>query len=169
MSDREIDAIRKEIERLQKLTVDLENKKLTPDYHPRREIYKKYFFIDRLIGVEIAKDEYESIDDTRYNNLNYFHTEDEANKYKNFFLSSLDVFRLRDEIRNGWEPDWDNEEKKFCVEFQTIEFQTNDYGLELYSCIYMNIPKIFAFETDDQAELFIKTVNRKHLHNILLF
>ena len=131
----------------------LENEKFKSSKVERLQQF--YYFIDRDLLVESQLELNSSLDDNLHNCFNYFTDKEKAEKYAEYMKLQLELFQIRDKIRNGWEPDWDSyTQVKYYVDYfnSKIEYVTA-YGR----------PKQFAFKSLSQCKKFVKSVEKEKL------
>jgi hypothetical protein len=76
-------------------------------------------------------------------NKNYFATEEQAKAS----IALAQLSQLRDVYRNGWVPDWTNNEYKFCIELYYNEIR-EDY--------YYNQNMFLSFQDVETRDLFLE-------------
>lgn len=123
----------------------------------RREYYRKY---REKRKIELNS----SLDDNLHNCFNYFTDKEKAEKYAEYMKLQLELFHIRDKIRNGWEPDWDNHAQvKYYVDYFNSKLDKLEYA-QAYSR-----PKRFAFKSLSQCKKFVKSVEEEKLIKYLKF
>lgn len=85
---------------------------------PRAKLNDDYCYFDVYFNVDHDIDNYNSCDLESYESFNYFIDENEAKRYSEYIKLTIELFRTRDMINDGWKPDWNNDyQNKFCASF----------------------------------------------------
>ena len=92
--------------------------KTKPYLIPRAKLENSYMYLDSSFNVNYEIDNYSSWDLESYELFNYFTDENEAKRYSEYMKLTIELFRTRDMINDGWKPDWnDINQEKYCASF----------------------------------------------------
>lgn len=125
-----------------------------------RKLYNNYYVItdDYNLTYSIEKDSSTYIDDSYYNDFNYFHTEQEAIKYLNHIKLSLKILRARDFVNDGWKPDYELRQFNSLITLSSTFNVAVDYSLEESFLIFKNNIAVNEFRkliTDEEIIEFL--------------
>lgn len=157
-----INEIEKEIERLQNLLIEEKNKYKLPRLENQTYYYVTNISFTNSIGLGISKDIGCNYDNSKYNNFDYFTDKDKAQKYADHIRLELELFQIRDMVRDGWIPDWDNKETdKHCIGW---------YINKKVDQIIMNgVGASLSFQTEEKLKHFIDLVGEEKIKQYLSF
>ncbi len=132
------------------------------DYYYR---IKKYHFIDSMFKVDDTKDYDIKFDQVRFQNMNYFENQAEAEKYRDYYKLYTKVIKCRNFVNSGWTPDWTDGKKKHCV---ALEYCSKS---KINILLTTETDKVnpFSFETIEQLTEFLDSVSDKDLKSFLSF
>ena len=122
---------------------------------------ENYYSIVELFEVDPNCEYFDSVDNMYYKDLNYFHTEEEAQKYADNIRLSLKILRARDKARGGWIPDGIKKE-----EFSELIFRFNEFTVIGGSNVNYSRTHL-TFKDEEQIELFRKLVTDEEIINYL--
>lgn len=124
-----------------------------------------YYYIamkDYKFNVKLTQDTYGGCDDYLHKQSNYFHTQEQANKYRSHIEFLLELMQIRDILNDGWIPNWNNlDEDKY-----QIYLNHNDVS---FSCGISACDTPLYFQTEEKRDLFLETVGEAKIKEFLLF
>lgn len=126
------------------------------------EINEKYFYIDRFKNQDFRIHN-TLIDTAQYNSFNYFKNKKECEEFARFEYLNLKLIRLRNELNNGWKPDWSNSnrELKHFIELECNEINFDNSYFFKFSNLY--------FKTEELREEFLKLIPNEEIIEYLNF
>ena len=126
------------------------------------KINEKYFYIDRFKNQDFRIHN-TLIDTAQYNSFNYFKNKKECEEFARFEYLNLKLIRLRNELNNGWKPDWSNSnrELKHFIELECNEINFDNSYFFKFSNLY--------FKTEELREEFLKLIPNEEIIEYLNF
>ena len=126
------------------------------------EINEKYFYIDRFKNQDFRIHN-TLIDTAQYNSFNYFKNKKECEEFARFEYLNLKLIRLRNELNNGWKPDWSNSNRELK---HFIELECNEINFDnSYFFKFSNL----HFKTEELREEFLKLIPNEEIIEYLNF
>lgn len=162
----EIELLKSQIQDLVNKVNELEEKEKKEEFKivERVSKFSNYYIISGIendeFSTESIEEQFDSVDTKYYNSNNYFHTQEEAEKYLKRFLLELKILRTRDKVNGDWEPNWTNDDNKFCIDVEENEVD------EYYGQDRSNL---LSFETREKRARFRELIADEEIIEFLNF
>jgi hypothetical protein len=114
---------------------ELDKKELPKSWEELESV--KGFYSDAFSCVGYLQDV------VKESNKNTFATKEQAEAS----IALAQLSQLMKVYRNGWAPDWEDSEFKYCIEF---------FNNKIDKEIYMNISKFLSFQDEETRDLFLE-------------
>lgn len=127
-----------------------------------RKLYNNYYIItdDYNLTYSIEKDSNTYIDNSYYNDFNYFHTEQEAIKYLNHIKLSLKILRARDFVNGDWKPDYELRPFNYLITLSSTHNVVEHYSLG---------DSLLKFKNDEATNKFRELISNEEIIEFLSF
>lgn len=130
---------------------------------PRVENQKYYHIAKFTLGIDINSTiDYQNndFDNLNYEQYNYFTDKEKAQQYANHIKLELELLQIRDIIRDGWTPVWNNIEHKYFVFFRNGN---------IYIDCHFSSYRPLTFQSKEKANKFIELVGKEKIKQYLSF
>ena len=163
----EIELLKSQIQDLVNKVNELEEKEKKEEFKivERVSKFSNYYIISGIendeFSTESIEEQFDSVDTKYYNSNNYFHTQEEAEKYLKRFLLELKILRTRDKVNGDWKPNWnDGDQIKHTI------ICCRNYVNEYFHYIHY---KALSFETKEKRKKFRELITDEEIIEFLSF
>ena len=111
----------------------------------RAEKDGKYFTVGDAGTVGCRTEDLHPYDDYRYEQRNYFQTQEEGERYRDKLILKAEIRNRIEELNDGWEPDFKYGIKNYStlIEFGEIKYDYTDISQALESWKYLKNYEVF--------------------------
>ena len=162
MSDYE--KLKQELEALRNKCKELEDKieqaEQDDEKFERVKGDEPYYMVDFMVGkagVDTSCEDYDEIDDCRFNNNNYFHTAERAQEIVDKINFLLKLERFHDTFCPDYKPNWNGSERKYFVFYDS---DNKCYGANFVTILECKTDVFF--ETSEIAKKVCDILNKEN-------